>query len=170
MLNLPMLNLPILHPRMPKIFGLCDGRQRLARNTRLAAAAHSQHSLEFVREDLDEAGKHFGPVIENPLGAAASGKFQMTGDEISYDLRILRAFYRFKVDRAQIASLFREITALIKTRKRPPPLMPAANSFRKIPARAPARLSCTHNRDRRLLRRLPSLPSCEPQSVLRPLH
>jgi len=169
MLNLPMLNLPILHPRMPKISAWCDGRQRLARiqDWRLRSLPAL---LEFVREDLDEAGKHFGPVIENPLGAAASGKFQMTGDEIFTICASFRAFYRFKVDRAKLASLFREITALIQTRKATPPLMPAAKFLPQDPSTSTCPFVMYSHRDRRLLRRLQSLPSCEPQSVLRPLH
>ncbi len=46
----------------------------LARDVGLLAAGHSQHALEFVRENFDEARRHLVPVVENPFGAAAGSQ------------------------------------------------------------------------------------------------
>ena len=45
--------------------------------------------------------------------SAAARQFQMAGNEISYDLRIQRFAHGLKIDRAEIASLFRKVTALV---------------------------------------------------------
>ena len=78
--------LPILHLREGRVLSVGDRSHRAARNFALAAAAYSQHSLEFVWENFDEAGQQFSPVFENPFRAAATSQRQVSCDKTSYCL------------------------------------------------------------------------------------
>jgi hypothetical protein len=51
--------------------------QRLSWDIWLTAAAHAQHSLEFVWEYLDKAGQYVRPVVQYPPGATAAGQFHV---------------------------------------------------------------------------------------------
>src|ERR1700728_2141460 len=110
---LPMLNLPILHLLLRHAFSR-QHTQALAWNISLPVAADSQHSLELVWKNFDKARPHRRPAIENPLRARAAGQFQMTRDQTSYDLRILRFYHGLKIDRVEIATLFCKVQMLIK--------------------------------------------------------
>jgi len=114
MLNLPILHLPVLQLPVRHLFGVSQNSYALARDVSLAVPVHSQHSLEFVRKYLDEARSHRRPVIENPLRARAAGQLQMAGDEISYDLRILRFDQGLEIDRVEVATLFRKVKVLVE--------------------------------------------------------
>src|ERR1035438_4336135 len=80
----------------------------------MLAARHSQHALEFVWKDFNEAPVHFVPVVENPLRSTAAGQFHVPGNEISKDLHILSFQQRLEIDRIQIAALFRKVTAFVE--------------------------------------------------------
>ena len=54
----------------------------------MPGAAHAQHPLEFVREDLDETRQHVHPVIENVFGALASRQFEMALNQAVHQLHI----------------------------------------------------------------------------------
>src|ERR1700676_3190262 len=104
----------MLHLRKRRTLSMYDGSYRLAGNAVMMAAARSQHPLQFVGKDFDEARQHFRPILENPFRAGTACQLEVARNQISYDLRILRAFNRLQIDRSQIASLLGEIAALIK--------------------------------------------------------
>src|SRR5215469_12456218 len=62
----------------------------LSGNVLMPGAAHAQHPLEFVRENLDETRQHVHPVIENVLGALASSQFEMAFDQSVNQVHIAR--------------------------------------------------------------------------------
>jgi hypothetical protein len=77
-----------------------------------------------MRKYFDEAGQRLAPVAENPRRTPTAGQLEMLrheasehfcfGELISNELTILRFDNRLKVNRAQIAALFGEISALVK--------------------------------------------------------
>ena len=81
--------LPMLHLLVLCLLGMRKNSDRFARYIGLRAAADSQHSLEFVRENFDEPRDQLVPVVENPLSAAAARQFSVTRDQVSDDLDIL---------------------------------------------------------------------------------
>src|SRR5579864_4971993 len=102
---------PVVLPMLHLLCGLHHG-DGLAWDICLLTAADSQHSLEFVREDLDEARNHILPIVEYPLCAAAAGQIQVARDQISDELHILLIEDRFEIDGVQIAALLGEISTL----------------------------------------------------------
>src|ERR1700721_2391875 len=106
---LPMLNLLFLC-----LFGMRKNNDPFAWYIGLRAAADSQHSLEFVRENFDEPGDQLVPVVENPLSAAAARQFSVTRDQVSNDLDILAVEQRLEIDRVEIAAFFGEIHVLVE--------------------------------------------------------
>src|SRR5438552_6309169 len=104
---------PVVLPMLHLLCRLQDG-DGLAWDIRLLSAADSQHSLELMWENLDEARNHLLPVVENPPGAAAAGQIQVARDQISDELHVLLIEQRFEIDRVQIAALLGEISTFVK--------------------------------------------------------
>ena len=80
----------------------------------MLAARHSQHSLELVREDLDEARGHIVPVVENPLGTAAGRQLQVRQQEISDDYHIRLVEQGLQIDGIEITPLLGKVSALVE--------------------------------------------------------
>src|SRR5580693_4774016 len=108
---LPMQHLPVLHLLSLHRLGPCEHREWRSWNVRLFTAVHAQHTFEFVRKDLDEAGSHVAPVVENPLGAAAGGQFKVAQQKISDDLYIRLLEQRLQINRVQITTPLGKISA-----------------------------------------------------------
>src|ERR1022692_2007646 len=106
--------LPMLHLLVLCLLGMRKNSDRFARYIGLRAAAYSQHSLEFVRENFDEPRDQLVPVVENPLSAAAARQFSVTRDKVSDDLDILTVEQRLEIDRVEIAAFFGEIHVLVE--------------------------------------------------------
>src|SRR5713226_5774092 len=80
-------------------------RQWLSGNVRLASAADSQHALELMREDFDEARQRLHPAVENVLRALASGQLVMAFHQATDQFDVTRLDHRLQIHRSQIASL-----------------------------------------------------------------
>ena len=75
---------------------------------------HTQHSLVFVREDLNELRNHFSPVFENPLAARAGGRLHVLFDQILNGPQIDRVFQRLQIHAGPVAEHVRELSRLIQ--------------------------------------------------------
>ncbi len=80
----------------------------------MLAAHHSQHSLELVREDFDEARGHIVPVVENRLGAPAGRQLQVRQQEISDDHHIRLVEQGLQIDGIEITPLLGKVSALVE--------------------------------------------------------
>src|ERR1700747_3229321 len=80
--------------------------KRPAGNVLLAGAGDAQHTLKFMREDLDETRQHFKPVVENAFRALAAGEVEMTLHQAVNQFDISRLDYGFEINRRKVAAFF----------------------------------------------------------------
>src|SRR5437870_1171518 len=68
----------------------CRHGNRLTWNMRLASGADTQHSLEFVAEDFDEARQRLHAVRENVLCALAPGQLGVAFEQAAGEFYVTR--------------------------------------------------------------------------------
>src|SRR5215831_13288065 len=104
---------PVVLP-MLQLLRVGQNRDGFARNVCLIDPWDTQYALVFVREDFDEAGYCFVPVLKNPLGSLAAGELHVTAHQIADELHILHFEERFEIHGFYVAALLGEVSVFVE--------------------------------------------------------